>query len=118
MTPQGSKAKGRKGQQLVRDAILKVFPELEADDVRSTGMGQPGEDLQLSPAARKIMPYQFEVKAKATSQAHTYYTQAKSHGKFEPVVVVKKDRDVALAMMKLEHFLELLRELYDLKKGT
>ena len=53
-TASSSKAKGRLGQQEVRDKILKTFPELEPDDVRSTAMGQSGEDIQLSPRARKL----------------------------------------------------------------
>lgn len=108
--PQSAKSKGRKFQQEVRDKLLELFPELEPDDIRSTAMGAPGEDIQLSPAARKKIPYQIECKSKATSQVHTYYEQAKSHGKHEPVVIVKKDRDITLVVMSLEHFLQLLKE--------
>jgi hypothetical protein len=90
---------------------LGLFPQLEADDVRSTGMGQGGEDIQLSPAARKLIPYQIEAKSKATSQAHTYMDQAMSHGPHEPVVIVKKDRSYSIAMIRFEHFLELLQKL-------
>jgi hypothetical protein len=61
-TASSSKAKGRLGQQEVRDAILKRFPNLEPDDVRSTAMGQNGEDIQLSPKARKYLPVTIEVK--------------------------------------------------------
>ena len=74
-------------------------------------MGAGGEDIQLSPAARKLIPYQIECKAKRTSQIHTYYDQAKTHGKHEPMVVVKKDRDIALAIVSLEHYMSLLKEL-------
>jgi hypothetical protein len=73
-------------------------------------MGAPGEDIQLSPAARRKVPYQIECKSKATSQVHTYYEQAKGHGGYEPVVIVKKDRDIALVVMSLDHFLKLLKE--------
>lgn len=110
LRPASAKNKGRLGQQGVRDAILNVFPELEPDDVRSTGMGQTGEDLQLSPAARKLLPIQIEVKNKATSQIHTFYDQAKTHGNYEPIVIVKRDRSIYLATMSLDYFLELLRE--------
>ena len=48
-----AKAKGRLGQNEIRDKILETFPDLEPDDVRSTTMGDTGEDIQLSPAARK-----------------------------------------------------------------
>ena len=110
MTPRGAKAKGRTWQQAVRDLLLKTFPSLEPDDVRSTAMGQSGEDIQLSPAARKLIPYQIECKAKARSQVHTWYAQAKSHGKYEPVVIVKMDRDIPLAVMSLEHFISLIKK--------
>jgi hypothetical protein len=61
-TARSSKAKGRLGQQEIRDTILKTFPELEPDDVRSTAMGQSGEDIQLSPKARQLLPLSIEVK--------------------------------------------------------
>lgn len=74
-------------------------------------MGAQGEDVTLSPAARKKVPYQIECKSKATSQLHTYYQQAMDHGSHEPLVIVKKDRDIALVAMSFEHFLKLLLEL-------
>jgi hypothetical protein len=73
-------------------------------------MGAPGEDIILSPAARKLLPLQFEVKNKATSQIHTYYDQAKTHGKHEPIVVVKRDRGIYLATMSLDFFLQLIKK--------
>lgn len=110
MRPQSAKSKGRTFQQFVRDVLLAAFPSLEKDDIKSTSMGAPGEDIQLSPAARKLIPYQIECKSKATSQIHTYYNQAKSHGNYEPLVIVKKDRDIPLAIVSLKHFMELLKE--------
>jgi hypothetical protein len=109
MTPNSAKAKGRNFQKLVRDWLLKAFPSLEPDDVRSTSMGAGGEDLQLSPAARKLIPYQIECKSKAKSQIHTFYDQAATHGKYEPLVVVKQDRHIPLAIVSLEHFIKLLQ---------
>jgi hypothetical protein len=97
-------------QQFLQKELYKFFPQLEEGDIKSTSMGVSGEDVQLSPAARKLIPYQFEVKNKATSQIHTYYEQAKTHGKYEPVVVVHKDRNIYLATISLEHFLELIKD--------
>lgn len=110
MKPASAKAKGRVFQQYVRDVFLRAFTSLERDDIKSTSMGAGGEDLQLSPAARKLIPYQIECKSKAVSQIHTYYAQAKHHGENEPLVVVKKDRDIALAIVSLDHFLKLIGE--------
>lgn len=109
MRPASAKQKGRIAQQYVRDKILETFPILEPDDVKSTSMGASGEDVQLSPAARKLVPYQLEIKNKATSQIHTYYEQAKSHGKHEPAVVVHRDRGIYLATISLDHFLALIK---------
>lgn len=74
-------------------------------------MGAPGEDVALSPAARKKVPFQIECKSKARSQVHTYYAQAKSHGNHEPLVIVKQDRKETLAILELETFLKLLKEV-------
>jgi hypothetical protein len=89
--------------------ILSTFLTLEPDDVKSTSMGAPGEDVQLSPAARKLFPYQIECKAKARAQVYTWYEQAKTHGDHEPVVFVKKDRSKPLVVVDAEVFLELVK---------
>lgn len=117
MTPNSAKAKGRLLQNWVRQHILSVFLGLEPDDVRSTSMGATGEDVLLSPAARKRVPYQIECKNKATSQIHTYYEQAKEHGSHEPLVIVKQDRKKPLAIVDAEHFFQLLKQLEG-KDGT
>ena len=56
-----AKAKGRVGQNEIRDKLLETFPEFEPGDIRSTTMGDTGEDIQLSPAARKKIPITIEV---------------------------------------------------------
>jgi hypothetical protein len=94
----------------VRDVFLKTFPSLGKDDVRSTSMGMGGEDVQLSTAARKLIPYQTECKNKARSQLHTWYEQAASHGDHEPLLIVKRNNDVTLATVSLEHFMELVKK--------
>lgn len=108
MTPQSAKNKGRFLQKLVRDLILKTFPSLEKDDVRSTPMGSGGEDVQLSPAARKLVPYQIECKNKGRAQVQTWYEQAQGHGNHQPLLVVKQDNCDPLAIVSLSHFIELL----------
>ena len=44
--------------------MREVFPKLHKDDIKSQTMGMPGEDIVLSPAARKVIPYSFECKNK------------------------------------------------------
>jgi hypothetical protein len=111
LTPASAKNKGRLLQQWVQKLIIQHFPSLTVDDVRSTSMGAGGEDIQLSTEARKFVPYQIECKSKARSQIHTIYEQAKEHGKHEPLVIVKQNRKETLAVVKAEHFFELLRKV-------
>ena len=108
MKTQSAKAKGRRLQQAVRDGILKRFPMLEPDDVRSTSMGAGGEDVQLSPAARKVFPYQVECKNLASIAIYKHYEQASGHNNHEPLLVVKQNRSKPLAIVDLDHFLDLL----------
>lgn len=113
LKPQSAKAKGRKLQQWVRDFILETFTNLEPDDVRSTSMGATGEDVQLSPQARKVVPFQIECKNKGRSTVHTYYAQAQEHGEHEPLVIVKMDRSIPLAVLSAETFFNLLKKVQD-----
>ena len=108
-TARGSKAKGSLGQQEVRDAILKTFPTLEPDDVRSTAMGQIGEDIQLSPKARGLLPVSIEVKRRKTlTTIYDWYDQAKQEKKYEPVVFCRGDRKEWLAIISMDHYLTLM----------
>ena len=106
-----AKAKGRGGQQEVRDKLLETFPEFEADDIKSTVMGDTGEDIQLSPAARKAMPITIEVKRRKSGfkTAYGYIDQASNHAKGEPVVFYRSDRQPWIVMISIDHYMELLR---------
>ena len=105
------KAKGRTGQQEVRDKLLETFPEFEPDDIKSTTMGDSGEDIQLSPAERKAMPITIEVKRRKSGfkTAYGYIDQASNHAKGEPVVFYRSDRQPWIVMISIDHYMELLR---------
>lgn len=107
-----AKQKGRLGQHEIRDKILETFPELEPDDVKSTTMGDSGVDIQLSPAARKLLPISAEVKRRKSGMKIQYdwIEQAKRHRKGEPVVFFRADRKDWIVMVSLDHYMELLRE--------
>lgn len=110
ISAQSAKAKGRRLQQAVRDNILSAFPSLEPDDVRSTSMGAGGEDVQLSPAARKLFPYSVECKNLAKIAVFNYYEQSQTNaGSYEPLVVIKQNRSKPLAVVDFDHFMELVK---------
>jgi hypothetical protein len=112
------KAKGREYQQDIRDAILEAFPILESDDVKSTGMGQPGEDIQLSPQARKLFPYTIEAKRQEKLSIPAWWRQTVANIKenTNPVLIFRQSRQKSLVVITLEHFMELAKENYELKE--
>jgi hypothetical protein len=79
-------------------------------------MGAGGVDVQLSPAAKRLFPYQIECKNLAKVSVYKFYEQAKTHGKAEPLVVVKQNNSKPLAIVDLEHFLNIVKELYEDKQ--
>lgn len=106
------KQKGRMLQKLVKQKILTLFPQLSSDDVRSTSMGNTGEDVQLSSAARKLFPYAVECKNIAKFVGYTYWGQAMTHVKdntINPLVIVKANRKDPLVIISLDHFMELIQ---------
>jgi hypothetical protein len=107
-----AKAKGRGGQNEIRDKLLETFTEFEPDDIKSTTMGDTGEDIQLSPAARKKIPITIEVKRRKSGMkmAYDYIEQASKHGKGEPVVFFRADRKDWITMISIDHYMELLRK--------
>ena len=110
MKPQSAKAKGRNLQKWVRDLILESFPALEPDDVRSTSMGAGGEDLLLSPAARRLFPYSVECKNVEKLNVWSAYEQAEANsGEHEPLLIMKKNRKNPLVVIDAEAFVNLLK---------
>ena len=111
MRPSSAKAKGRNMQQLCRDMLLKAAPQLEQDDIRSNPMGAPGEDLLLSPAARKVYPFAFECKHVEKLNIWDAIEQAEENkGKHKPAVLFRKNLKDPHIVMKLSDFLELFYE--------
>jgi hypothetical protein len=105
------KAKGRSLQQTVRDKILDAFPRLEKDDVVSTSMGAGGEDIKLSPAARRSFPFSVEAKSRATISTYKWYDQAVANAGsgVEPLLVIKANRRKPLVVMDLDAFMDIVK---------
>lgn len=103
------KARGRNLQKWVRDLLLSLAPSLEPDDVQSTSMGASGEDVKLSPAARRIYPISVECKNSEKLSLWPAYEQAQANSKgFEPVLIVKKNRKDPLAIVNADWLIKLL----------
>lgn len=106
-----NKNKGRLGQQEVCKILLDYFPALEEDDVVSRPMGSPGEDIMLSPAARRLIPFNIEVKRGKAFNVVKAVKQAEVEGrsKYPGVGVGRYDNDKQwYACVRLEVLLNLL----------
>ena len=104
-----SKAKGRRLQNLVRDLLRSVVSFLHEDDIKSAIMGTVGEDIVLSPAARKKIPFSFECKNVERLQFWKSVEQAESNsnGRTAVIVVKKNGRDPYVAL-PLDDWLDLI----------
>lgn len=90
--------------------IRKLFPKLSERDVRFTPMGVNGVDVQLSAKAFKAFPYAVECKrrAKFVGLYKDFEQQQAEQG--EPLLVYRGDHKPALAIITLEHLMELLNK--------
>jgi hypothetical protein len=71
-------------------------------------MGNGGEDVQLSQAARNLFPFTVECKNNARIAVYKFYEQAQSHGRGEPIVVIKQNRSKPLVIVDAEYFFKEL----------
>lgn len=110
MLTSSAKAKGRRLQQYVRDTIYLAFAVhgVKEEDVRSTSMGAQGSDIQLSSRAFEVFPYAVECKAQeGYKKLYDAYVQAKA-GTGEPVVIIRSNKNSALAVIDFHHFISLV----------
>ena len=111
MKPRSAKNKGKRLQNKVRDLILEKFDILEPDDVRSITMGDSGEDILLSPAARRLFPFSVECKNQEKLNIWSALEQAEENsGKHSPLVIFKRNRTKTYAVLEFNKLLELLNE--------
>ena len=110
MKTRSAKNKGKRLQNSVRDVLLETFDTLEPDDIKSAIMGDSGEDIQLSPAARKLIPYSIECKNQEKLNIWSALEQAEGNkGVSKPVLIFKRNRSKTYAVLELEDFVDLIK---------
>ena len=110
-TPASRKAKGRRLQQAVRQDLIEHLG-IDPGDILSTGMGQGGCDLYLSPAGRERFPFGVECKARETISLPAWWKQCEANASkvgLVPLLVFKRNREEPLAVLRWEDLLALLR---------
>ena len=111
MRSRSRKNKGKRLQNKVRDILLEAFQDLEQDDIRSAIMGESGEDIKLSPAARKEIPYSFECKNQESINIWKSLEQAKENSNgYTPCLIFKRNRSKIYAVLELEDFVNLIKK--------
>ena len=112
MKPQSCKGKGRRFQKLVARQVLDAFAHLAEDDVVSTSMGAPGEDVRLSAAARTALPLSLECKCVERLNVWDALQQAERNCPTgaDPCLVFTRNRAPAYAVVRWETLLALYRE--------
>ena len=89
--------------------MLKFAPELQPDDIQVTSSGATGEDLKLSPAARRLFPFTPEVKNKEKLNVWEAWEQACSHAEdrpdCRPLLIFRRNHSKLMVCLELEEFL-------------
>tara|TARA_B100000459_G_C8577199_1_gene201558 strand:+ start:290 stop:622 length:333 start_codon:yes stop_codon:yes gene_type:complete len=108
MKARSAKNKGKRLQNILRDELIKLYPDLK-DDIGSQIMGMTGEDIVLTPHARKKLPFSFECKNVEKLNVWKSFKQCETNaGKSTPVLVIKRNRETPKVVMNLEEWLKLL----------
>ena len=108
--PSSAKAKGRKLQQWFATKLVEILG-LDPEDLESRPMGSQGEDIIMGKQSRNIFPYSIECKNQEAVNVWKAYEQAESNcGKYEPLVVIKRNRSKPLVLVEAEYFIKLHEE--------
>ena len=91
---------------------------VETNDIESQVMGMTGEDIVLSPLARKIIPYSFECKnqERLNIWSALHQTKKNSDGRV-PVLVFTKNREDIYVSITLTDFIDLIERKPDVKNS-
>ena len=111
MKTSSCKQKGRRCCQETKDLMHKHSPVLEQGDIYVTSSGETGEDLKLSPAARKVYPIVVECKNVEKLNVFAAMEQCEGHKRdtqWEPALFFKKNRTKLYACIDAEYLIRLL----------
>ena len=94
------------GQSRVKVKLRFFF----SDAIGQAHLGETGEDIKLSPAARRQIPYSFECKNQEKINIWESLNQAEENsGDYPPVLIFKRNRSKTYAVLELEDFIDLIK---------
>lgn len=116
VTRSSAKAKGRKLQKDVANAIKVTF-SLEDTDVMSNPASCVGMDIILSNKAKIVFGYAIECKNQQNINIWSALKQAEDNAEgLEPLLVFKRNQTDTYACMKFNKFLNIVSEFNRLKR--
>ena len=102
--------KGLKLQKEVREKILKTFRHLRKSDVRVPGIGVNGADLVLSRIAKRLCPFQFEVKSQQRMKTiYKWKRQSEKNTNLDGVLVMRMNGKNPLVVINMDLFFDLIK---------
>ena len=105
-----AKAKGRRLQQWMRTLLIERL-DIHPEDIESRPMGSQGEDLIMARAARQKFPFSIEAKNQEQLNVCRAWEQAIANsGKYNPILVIKKNNVKPLVVVDAEYFVNLIKE--------
>jgi hypothetical protein len=109
MKTRSAKAKGRRLVARLRDLLMKGFPMLEDGDLIIQPTSVTGEDLRLSPLARRVLPFSFEAKNTEKIAIWAALKQAATNAPAgtDPVVVFSRNNAPVYVAMHVDLFIRL-----------
>ena len=109
MKTSSAKAKGRNLQKWVVSKLIEHL-QLDEEDLESRPMGSSGEDIIMGKLSRQRFPYSVECKNQEKVNVWEAYAQAEQNCKgYEPVVVIKRNRQKPLVLVDAEHFVKICK---------
>ncbi len=110
MKTSSAKAKGRNLQKWVVEQLVEHLGA-NPEDIESRPMGSSGEDVIMGVQTREFFPYSVECKNQEKVNIWSAYEQSEANcGKYEPIVVFKKNRKKPLVCVDAEYFIKLHEE--------
>lgn len=110
ITRKSAKSKGVRLQNRIVRKLHERFGALEEGDIKPAVMGESGIDIILSPAAKKLIPFDIESKNQERLNIWAALSQAKANAQDDriPAVVFSRNRSPDYIALPFDAFLDLL----------
>ena len=105
-----NRKRGAQGEHEVVSLIEKHFANIKWEGIKHAPKSWTGRDILLNEELLEVLPWNIEVKRRKKLAVCSFMEQAKNHeGDYEPVVVMRQDRDQWYAMVRFEYLLEQMK---------